>query len=132
MYTQSQHCAYVHVHVHILLSRFKLEVNCTQLPAERGRVSVGEWLQLTRKDGGVLVRGLPQSTKVYSRSVDPRKLHVGVKYYVIHQNHILRLLVCTCTARSNRAQKCTWLRLLCSCLLCIFFRGGQANPIQTS
>ena len=39
------------------------------------------------------------ATKVYSRSVDPRKLHVGVKYYVvhscIHQNHILRLLVCT-------------------------------------
>ena len=46
--------------------------------------------------------------KVYSRSVDPRKLHVGVKYYVIHscihQNHILRLLVCTRTAGANCAQ----------------------------
>ena len=49
------------------------------------------------------------NTKVYSRSVDPRKLRVGVKYYVvhscIHQNHILRLLVCTRTARANCAQK---------------------------
>ena len=31
-----------------------------------------------------------------------------------------------------RVQKCKWLRLLCCSLLCIFFRGGQANPIQTS
>ena len=49
------------------------------------------------------------NTKVYSRSVDTRKLRVGVKYYVVHscmhQNHILRLLVCTRTARANCAQK---------------------------
>ena len=50
----------------------------------------------------------------------------------IHQNHILRLLVCTRKVRVNYAQKCMCLRLLCSCLLCIFFRDGQANPIQTS
>ena len=72
---------------------------------------------------------------VYSRSDDPRKLRVGVKYYVvhsfIHQNHILRLQVCTHTVRANCAQKCTRLLLLCCCLLCIFFHGGQANPIQT-
>ena len=75
-------------------------------------------------------------TNVYSRSVDPRKLRVGVKYYVvhscIHKNHILRLQVCTHTVRANCAQKCTRLFLLCSCLLCIFFHGGQAKPIQTS
>ena len=52
---------------------------------------------------------LSHCTKVYSRSVDPRKLRVGVKYYVvhscIHQNHILRLLVWTRTARANCVQK---------------------------
>ena len=44
-------------------------------------------------------------TNVYSRSVDSRKLRVGVKYYVvhsfIHQNRILRLQVCTRTVRAN-------------------------------
>ena len=52
------------------------------------------------------------STKVYSRSVDPRKLRVGVKYYVVHscthQNHILRLLVCTRTARLDIAVNGFW------------------------
>ena len=53
-------------------------------------------------------------TKVHSRSVEPRKLHVGVKYYVVHsclrQSHILRLMVCArihallARAKSNDAQ----------------------------
>ena len=72
-------------------------------------------------------------TKVYSRSVDPWKLRVGVKYYVVHScihlNHILRLLVCMRTARANCAQKCV---CFAAVYFAFFFRGGQANPIQTS
>ena len=72
-------------------------------------------------------------TKVYSRSVDPRKLRVGIKYYVvhscIHQNHILRLLVCTRTARVKNASGYV---CFAAVYFAFFFRGGQANPIQTS
>ena len=59
------------------------------------------------------------SAKVYSRSVDPRKLRVGVKYYVvhscIHQNHILRLQVCTRTACANCTQN--FMQVVTSALL---------------
>ena len=73
------------------------------------------------------------NTKVYSRSVDPRKLRVGVKYYVvhscIHQNHILRLLVCTRTARELRAK----MQVVTSALLLftLHFYFVVVKPIQS-
>ena len=73
-------------------------------------------------------------TKVYSRSVDPRKLRIGVKYYVvhscIHQNHILRLLVCTRTVRARIANKnaCGYV-----CFAAIYFAISfmVVKPIQS-
>ena len=74
---------------------------------------------------------LTVATKVYSRSVDPRKLRVGVKYYVvhscIHQNHILRLQVCTRSACANCAQKCKWLRQLFAAFS-FYWWSSQSNP----
>ena len=69
-------------------------------------------------------------TKVYSRSVDPRKLREGVKYYVVHsciqQNHILRLLVCTRTARAK-------MQVVTSALLLftLHFSFVVVKPIQS-
>ena len=45
--------------MHICTSdMYKLEVNCIQLAADDGRTFVAGWVQLTRKDGSVLVRRL--------------------------------------------------------------------------
>ena len=49
------------VHMNVLPSHVKPEVNCVQLAVEDGSTSVGGWLQLTRKDCSALVRGLPQA-----------------------------------------------------------------------
>ena len=72
------------------------------------------------------------TTKVYSCSVDPLKLCVGVKYYVVHssmyQNHILWLLVCTRRVRARIARKNARGYV---CFAAVFFHGGQDNPIQT-
>ena len=74
-------------------------------------------------------------TKVYSRSVDPRKLRVGVKYYVvfscIHLNHILRLLVCRRTARANCAQKCKSVVTSALLLFTLHFSFVVVKPIQS-
>ena len=70
---------------------------------------------------------LSGTTKVYSRSVDLRKLCVGVKYYVVHtrthQIHILRLLVCARLVRAIRAQQA---RGFAAVLIAV------VKPIQTS
>ena len=75
-------------------------------------------------------------TKVYSCSVDPRKLRVGVKYYVvhscIHQNHILRLLVCTRTARANCAQNASGYVCFAAVYFVFFFHGGQSKQVEVS
>ena len=68
------------------------------------------------------------TTKVQSCSVDPRKVCIGVKYYVIHscihQNHILRLqLLAVCMrAKKNRARQ-----LCLSLLMAIIASSCKTN-----
>ena len=75
-------------------------------------------------------------TNIYSRSVDPRKLRVGVKYYVvhscIHQNHILRLQVCTRTVRANCAQKCRCFAAVYFAFSFMVVKPSQSKQVEVS
>ena len=72
------------------------------------------------------------STKVYSHSVDPLKLRIGVKYYVvhscIHQNH-MRFLVCTRTACANCAKNARG--YVCFAAIYFAFSFLVVKPIQS-
>ena len=88
-------------------------VNIAHVRAAVRKLKQINWLCANIDDGIVddasrrIVESISDTTKVYSRSVDPWKLCVGVKYYVVHsclrQIHNLRLVVC---ARIARAKAC--------------------------